>query len=316
MDTSNKQPAVASAVTEMPTPNDLWNLLSKREQNALKSLVGWDELDLPFEAFDGLVQKAYANVDGDDFGITPKGLEILTAGFSTPAAQTAPVTITAKQFVDEGYAEKVKRGECVVNARDDEQVIELARWHPKARSKIRFVILRSTIDQFMVYEGNHEFTVEWLTPPPATAQAPEAVGAKSRFKVGDYIEICVGRYTGVNGTIVKMDSETIQVRPDNGDLNPSRYHSDEIRESYATLRAALQAANDGREAAENRERGLREVLKPFTEAHEDYTAHCKNADYDGDITAYLDEFYASGHFQHVAAMVCKALAATPNVGEG
>lgn len=89
--------------------------------------------------------------------------------------QVELITITAQQFVDEGYAEKVKRGECVVICNAEDLIDE-----------IHFTLSGSHIiyfkyndndgisrNSYRISPSNEQFTVEWL---PTLATNPVAEG--------------------------------------------------------------------------------------------------------------------------------------------
>lgn len=102
-------------------------------------------------------------------------------GLIEHAESKQPATITAQQFVDEGFAEKVKRGECTVHWGSDEnpaynRVVDVGRTYYDDSSYWIYPAKPNTVEIDVLAEPsyatvNDKLMVTWLTPQPVPAPA-------------------------------------------------------------------------------------------------------------------------------------------------
>lgn len=154
-----------------------------------------------------------------------------------------PATISAKQFVDEGYAEKVKRGECVVKYQIL-TVLDIKRHTGKWEDYDLYDVSTDDIDDpFFRVDDETKFTVEWLTPQPVPALATEQ-----------------GREEKNPLRRLSMLSEQL-LNDTSFDLEEAQDTIAELETDNMQLRAALQAATETLAAAERANGVLREALE-------------------------------------------------------
>lgn len=226
--------------TNTQTAAEIAAKLSAGEREALTKFVEGSGA-----IYRGDFDKLYSKELVDTTGITPLGTDVYrhlepSAPEGGEAVSEKPPMITAKQFVDEGYAEKVKRGECVVN---DEM-------SPDGGSVLDITTRKSTGTYSIWYndqtfdfpcEPDDEFTVTWLpaTAPTAAPQAEPAAGTNSleeslneilRFADADvsgaddindadsYIELLVGKMTNIREEVTSVRVQLTTLEAANRDL--------------------------------------------------------------------------------------------------
>lgn len=132
--------------------------------------------DEPLTNFDrvflkGLLNKIY-NQDRPRYFLNVYGNAVLETRASAPDAGK-PTTITAKEFVEQGYASKIVNRECIVwrNSHRDEQIITIRK---SGFDNCPIEVIRpydtGLYESASIDEATYE--VQWLsTPQPATPQA-------------------------------------------------------------------------------------------------------------------------------------------------
>lgn len=116
--------------------------------------------------------------DGESEHITiPKSFVSVVKSTQATAqpADTRPTTITAREFVDEGYAELVEAGKCVVK-----WGINIVEGCEHSGAVYTCAIRYADKDQwgFKYAYPETQFTVEWLLAPAQAAQADSGAGDK------------------------------------------------------------------------------------------------------------------------------------------
>lgn len=152
-------------------------------------------------------------------------------------------TITASEFVSEGYAAKIERGECVVRHPFNEYTIKTISL-PYNNGGGAWIISYFGREAGGVLSGEYKFNVEWLTPPASPAPKTVAEGIPETFDIDAF-----------QHAIINMDGDLMMGK------KIGEYRVRDAEKAHDEIVADLQA---DLKAARDRERGLLAALETCT----------------------------------------------------
>jgi hypothetical protein len=238
--TTGNQPTTGSVAAR-----ELWAALSEGEQKTLAMGNGYH----PFVTMNTLLDKGLMVNSGrlDKYAgwyeLTALGREVLAAGTPTQTAVAEkPAAITAQQFVEQGYVNKIAANECVV------------KWGNNSVTDITFDDSRYTMWLDRGRNGavwdTDKFTVTWL-PPTDTPQAETArtggqgdidsAYEKLTYEMRDmHLALCLA---------LDMEFDTYSSGLYASKIEALRMNLDQQRTTIAALQAELTRVTSERDAA-------------------------------------------------------------------
>lgn len=223
-----------------PTTASIAAGLSESERDALQKIDSGNGAIYTGDFYSLLEKKLV-----DMTGIVPLGRDVLAA------LQPRPTTITAAEFVSEGYAEKISRRECIVMRNKDERILTV-RLSEFDNCPIEVIKPYDSNIYESASVDEAQYIVEWLTDTPPTATDREAAG---EFDVGmihaDWWYAAQDASDGVTTCAYGRTREEAIIR------------LKDVLE-LATLRTQLSAAEA---RAEKAEAALRDIAEPFDPDH-------------------------------------------------
>lgn len=178
-------------------------------------------------------------VDVADNAYTPLGRDVLAVlAALQPATDNKPTEITAAQFVSEGYAGKVARGECEVRWDTSFKVTLIEEGADDGWWDIHVTDIFNRNAVFVTYKDLAQFTVRWLQP--ALEADPALPAGEAAAGEVEYTDPFSNRYVTVEHLLTKIDTLRDRVRDE--ELKNSELES-RLRQAEAVLRFYADEAN-------------------------------------------------------------------------